>query len=438
MIEHVHLTPEIFEACKRGEISEAQLYRLVGEATYCACDGCSDKLQPWRRPYHQLPPPQPTLADVFQLITPPTRKERKEAKRDFKKLMKLPAEHRARKIRRAVTHYRDPVLAELLLKACVERIPVDAQDAYHLAELAQAVLNRCVASARVEDLRVLCLAHLATASKAQGDLDTSEQQFRAARYLLCRLPAPHPHVQADLAWMEGSYRKDRRQLGRSASLLSEAISLYELLGDSLQTAQARLVLGACYFHSGEPEQAVETTEKALLQLDLKRHPRLHLSARHNLTLYLCESDRVVQAARQLKTDWPIYELMKAEIPHLDLRFHWLAGKIQRRLDNPRRAEQHLVQARDGFAEYGTSYDAILVCLDLALVYATQKRHAKLSELADLMVSGFAAQGLHDEALAAVSLAAEAARERRLTEDVVRKIAHFLQFARHDPSLKRDF
>jgi len=437
--EHVHLTPEIFDAYKRGVISQGQFYRLLGEAVY-ACDGCCGKLQSWGRgrPYHHRTPARPTLDDVLQLIYRPTREERKAAKRDFARLLRLPKEDRAPKIRRAFKRYRSPVLVELLLEASLERLPVDAEDAHHLADLAQMVLHQCVGSARVNDLRVLCLAHLAIASKAMGDLEVAEQKFRTARHLLEDLPAPHPHVQADLARMEGSYRKDRRQLERSETLLTKAITLYELLDDASRTALSRLVLAGTQFYAGAVDEAVATTNAALTALNSRTYRRLFLMGRYNLTLFLAESGRSKEAAIRLKADLTLYRAASSSWPNVDLHFHWLAGKIQRGLANHGQAEEHLVRARDGFAERGTAYDAILVCLDLGLVLAAERRYEELSELADLMISGLAAQGLHDEAMAAVSLAAEAARERRLTEKVVREVSHFLQFSRHDPALKWEF
>lgn len=435
MSKHSHLTPEIFEACDRGEISRAQLYRLIGEAV-CECEGCRERLEPWRRPYHQRRiEATPTVSSVLQLLSPPTDEEHRAATQDLKRLLKFPKERRVPKVRRAVKRYRSPVLAELLLEKSLERLPVDSQDAEHLASLAQSVLLQCRSSVQVDDLRILCLVHLAIASKAQGNLQAADGKFRAARQLFKHAPAPHPRVEAELSRMEGSYRKDRRQLEKSEQLLQHAVKLYDLLGDRIEAARARLVLGATQFYAGAMDQALATTTAALTDLNSRSYRRLFLIGRYNLTLYLAESGRVQDAAVRLRADLTLYREAFANWPSLDIHFHWLAGKVYRGLQRLNEAEEHLIRARDGFVERGTSYDAILVCLDLALVYAAQKRSHDLVELADLMISGLAAQGLHDESMAAVSLAAEAARNQSLTEKLVRNISHFLQFSRHDPALK---
>jgi len=364
--------------------------------------------------------------------------DRREAQRDLETLLELPRDQREPKIRRALKRFRSSILAELLLETSDERRAADADEAHHLADLAQTVLHHIPSSARAKDLQVLCLTHLAAASKALGDLESAERLFRSARMHLESLLAPGLRVQADLDQFEGGYRKDRRQLQRSEKLLERAISLYGLIRDELGVARTRLVLGLTQFHAGAIENALTTTSVALEQLDPEKNLRLFMMGRYNTALYLAEAGRGEDAATRFKSDLPLYRKARSSWPNLDLHFHWLAGKIQRTLDKLQQAEDHLVRARDGFTERGTAYDAILVCLDLGLVLAAERRHEELSELADLMISGLAAQGLHDEAMAAVSLAAEAAREQRLTEDLVRQVSHFLQFSRHDPSLKWRF
>lgn len=434
MIDHQHLTPELLAAVSEGHIPPAQVLRQLSEVAQ-VCETCQAALHEWRDPGIKT---GSSFCQLLQHTVTPTPDEKRAAKRDLRTLLKMPRAEREKKIGRANKRYRSPALTESLLAMSEERRAVDADKAYHYAQLAQRVVHRCSTTAQVDDLRALCLAYLAAADKARGNLDAAGERFRVARATLGQIEAPALLTQARIDFLEGTYWKDRRELEHAEQLLSHAITLYELLRETQQVARTRLVLGGTQFYAGREQHAISTVKLALTAIDPKAEPRLFLMAHHNVALYLCEMGQSVEAAKHFKTNQPRYELARHDWPSIEMHFHWLAGKIQRSLDKLPQAERHLVRARDGFAEHGTNYDAILVCLDLALVYATQKRHGELSELTDLMVSGFAAQGLHDEALAAVSLAAEAARKRRLTEELARKISHFLQFARHDPSLKRDF
>ncbi len=65
------------------------------------------------------------------------------------------------------------------------------------------------------------------------------------------------------------------------------------------------------------------------------------------------------------------------------------------------AEDHFLAARDGFLAVGVPYDAALVSLELALLYAEQKRLPELESLARELLCIFASRGIEREAIAAL-------------------------------------
>ena len=89
---------------------------------------------------------------------------------------------------------------------------------------------------------------------------------------------------------------------------------------------------------------------------------------------------------------------------------------------------------DAFGER-VGFDAALVSLDLAALYARQGRTDEVKRLATEMVPIFESRDVHQEALAALLLFREAAEAEQVTLGLVDRIVTFLQRARLDPELR---
>jgi hypothetical protein len=77
----------------------------------------------------------------------------------------------------------------------------------------------------------------------------------------------------------------------------------------------------------------------------------------------------------------------------------------------------------------------MVSLDLALVYMKQGRVSDVRKIAEEMHPVFESQEVHREALAALLLFQQAAREERLTADRIETFIGYLKRARTNPSLR---
>jgi tetratricopeptide (TPR) repeat protein len=162
-----------------------------------------------------------------------------------------------------------------------------------------------------------------------------------------------------------------------------------------------LTLGTLYYHQGDYARAAEVTRQAVEIFPADHDPRFVLSTRHNLMLYLCEAGDHAAAAAELREHGDLYR----QFPDAwtQLRLGWLEGKIAAGMGDAAAAEEHFLAVRDGFLREGAGYDAALVCLDLALLYARQGRTAELRRMAEEMVPVFAAEDVHREAIAALLL-----------------------------------
>jgi tetratricopeptide (TPR) repeat protein len=222
-------------------------------------------------------------------------------------------------------------------------------------------------------------------------------------------------------------RKDQRRFAEAEELLTRAAMLFRISGDAIGTARVLLKLGALFSQQSLFGRAIETTEAALERLAVEEEPRLYLSGRHNLALYLAEAGRFAQAAGLVAADEDLYRQIPE--PWLQLRLSWLLGKIAAGLGEGVEAERLFRETRDGFVRQGNGYDAAMASLDLALLYLREGRAADVLPLAEEMAALFGAQEVHREALAAVLLFQEAARREEVTAGMVRELAGRLETAR---------
>ena len=81
------------------------------------------------------------------------------------------------------------------------------------------------------------------------------------------------------------------------------------------------------------------------------------------------------------------------------------------------------------------FDAALVTLELAVVFLRQGRTDMVKTLAIHMAPIFQANGVHREALAALTLFRKAAEQEKATLDLAERLVAFLRKAQHDPELK---
>ena len=102
-------------------------------------------------------------------------------------------------------------------------------------------------------------------------------------------------------------------------------------------------------------------------------------------------------------------------PRPDDRFH--ASEV---------IQQAFRAVRSVFVAENNGYDAAMVSLDLGLAYVKQGSVRELKALAEEMYAVFEGQDIHREALAALLLFQQAAREERLT---VERVEGFIRYLR---------
>jgi tetratricopeptide (TPR) repeat protein len=429
-LSDIHITRELLRAVARGELSDRALALIEAQHLQSLCPVCRREVQAWREEqrveigYEYALQALPAMLGrhASDLV-----KQSRQAERDLEELLAIPPEERLGRIGRARSRFRGPVLAERLIQESRRRTPADPREGYDLAELARAVVQRSPDHPDAFSLLALASAQMANACRAGGDLRSAGDHFQYVRYLVSSQGVTDPLALAQIDHLEGSLRKDQRRFADAEELLTRAAMLFRISGDAVETARVLLILGELYFHQSLLDRAIEMVQTALERLPAQEEPRLYLSGRHNLALYLAEAGRFAQAAGLVAADEDLYRQIPE--PWLQLRLSWLLGKIAAGLEEGAEAERLFRETRDGFVRQGNGYDAAMTSLDLALLYLKEGRAADVLPLAEEMAALFEAQEVHREALAAVLLFQEAARREEVTAGMVRELAGRLETAR---------
>jgi tetratricopeptide (TPR) repeat protein len=438
-MDDLHITRELLWAVSRGELPASILARIGAQHLMSLCRTCRREITRFQKERRAAAAAGSSrdfelLPGVLEERIPRIEGALQEAARDLASLLALPPDERIQRVERARSRFRSAMLVRLLIEESRKRVQNDPEEAFHLASLARLVAIRNPRMPRSFDLIALATAHIANACRIQDDRRQSEEHFAHARYVITHHGVTDPEVLARVDHLEGSLRMDQRQFQKAEELLVRAAMLYRMSGDKVETARALVTLGIMYFFRDEVARAIEATKAALEGFRAEDDFRLYLCARYNLTRCLMETGQYREAAEMLSLDEGLYR----EFPEAwtQLRLAWLRGKIAAGLGRSEEAERIFLEVRDGFIAQGIGYDAAMVSIeDLALLYVREGRVADVKRLAEEIFPIFQAQDVHREAVAALMLFQDAARQEQLTVKAVREYARYLQEARTDPSLR---
>ncbi|HTQ81157.1 MAG TPA: hypothetical protein VMM92_14255, partial [Thermoanaerobaculia bacterium] len=223
-----------------------------------------------------------------------------------------------------------------------------------------------------------------------------------------------------------SLRRAQRRLDEAESLAAAALALYRESGDLRGVGSALIKQAKILEERGETEKAITLLSEAAEGL----HPglrRLRLCTRHNLALLLTAAERHAEAEALL----PEVRALALELGNpLDLlRLRWVEGRIALGVGQAAAAEAAFREVQNAFFDRRMGYDAALVALDLAALYAQEGRTAELKALASEIMPVFESREVHREAMAALLMFQHAALEERLTADLARQLAAFLKHER---------
>ena len=433
MADHTHLTLEILDALETGDTSKRP---AVKEAFAGRCRRCLAVLaeyldEPaaaatvsyrglWRGVQERLPA---SAAAVEQEIA--------AARGAFEELVRHSAAVRQRLLA-ADPRFAGRAFVDRLLDAA--RAARRSDPAASLAWATDALSTLDLQPDASPDQRVLAVALQANAHRASADLRSASRGFAWARAVAEEFDDDLDlDTLAEVDTLEASLLINLQRFQEAEALLSQALETYKELGQVTLAGRTLIKLGYLFFLAGAPEVAIGPYEAALELLPRRTEPALHLTARFNLSLALCDLGRIIEARDFLTYDEDLYAAHADE--HLSIRRAWLEGRIAAATAEPAEAEAHFLRTREYFAARADGFDAALVSLDLALLYQQLGRAEDVLTTVSSAVKLFSTYALHREALAALITLRDAVHQRAATADTIQRVASFLRDAAKDPAAR---
>ncbi|HEV2853274.1 MAG TPA: helix-turn-helix transcriptional regulator [Thermoanaerobaculia bacterium] len=382
-----------------------------------------------------IPRIQPHLLELEALVRGgeevPVVQNRQQAAELWEALSKLSPKQRRAAVE-AEPKYWTWAVAERL---CLESVRAAAHRADRALELAKVALRVAELAPGSEPwrsrLKGYTWAFVGNARRVLGDLPGAEEAFVRSD---CLWEAGAP---ADPGVLDGSRPLDlkaslRRHQGRYAESLA---LLDQALAVSQPSAAGRILLKKAFTleQKGDYTRALEVLSEAEPLLDRRDDPRAPAILSFNRTVNLCHLGRYVEAQALVPG---LRELALGLGNELDLmRALWLEGRVSAGLDRREEALPALEQVRRYFTREQIAYDAALASLEVAVLYLEAGRTGEVKALAEEMLWIFKAQGVHQEALAALKLFVEAARQENATVELARQvIADIAQARRSAPRM----
>ncbi|HYU34675.1 MAG TPA: hypothetical protein VEW48_21190 [Thermoanaerobaculia bacterium] len=321
-------------------------------------------------------------------------------------------------------------LAEFLCHESEEAASDTADRALALARLACLAAELAPGDGPAKDRLVgFTRLYLSNAVRVSGDLPGARDEFRRG-FRLWEAGAGSPCALAE--WrvldLEASLLRDEREFDAALRLLDQALKMAPE-----HSGRLLMKIAAVLEHMGEGEQAIAELRKAEPLVNREREPRLFLILRFNLATNLCLLDEFEEAEGML----PVIQALAAdlELELHNLRVRWLTGRVAAGRGRLEEADAALDEVRRKFTDLESAWDCSLVTLELATVRLQRGRAAEVKLLAEELVWVFKAQGIHQEALAALALFREAAEHETATVDFTGKIVRYLRKAQSDPKLR---
>ena len=285
----------------------------------------------------------------------------------------------------------------------------------------------------IEDLRARAWSYMANLRRLAADFDGAEEAVQIA-YTHLKSGTREPLERALFLDLKASLRGAQGRSAEAQRLFQRAITIFLCHGDRHRAGKSLVSLSCILSNAGNAEEAIAVLHQSLPLIDPTQDERLLLFAWHNLIDYVVTLGRFIEAQGLYRKARPLYRKYVDDC-EFGTRRLWLKGRIARGLGQHLDAEALLLAARERYLAEGIPYDAASVSLELAILYAEQKRTAELKQLAGEMLPIFTAWQIHREALAALMFLKQAVDAERLTVQTAMGVAQFLRRAEVDPSLK---
>jgi transcriptional regulator with XRE-family HTH domain len=346
---------------------------------------------------------------------------RSEAAEICAALLPYPPADRRRLLGLSVRAKQSWAVAEALAHAS-ERAAADrVEEARELAELALEVARQVPGEVERTQTEGYCTGFLANVERVATEFDQASTMFKSCWQLWRDGEAASlPLAEWRLLDLEASLRRAQHRFAEARGLLDRAAMAAQRDGGTLEVVGRLLVKKANVLEqAGDFWGALAALEEATPAVEESGDPHLLLRLRFNTVVNLVYLEHYAAAEAQLHT---VRELAIEQGRQLDLlRLLWLSSKLDAGQGRAEEAIVGLEQVVREFTALELAYEAALAGLDLAVLYLKAGRTAEVEALAAAMGWIFTAKGITREALQALTLFCEAAKQETATVELVQQV-----------------
>jgi len=343
----------------------------------------------------------------------------REAAESWEALKKLPPERRRRLIELNPSPEGNAALARTICEASARAAAADVAKAKELADLAVYVAERLPEEADRARTAGYGWCYVANALRVATEFDEADEATqRSCALWQAGEPARWlPLAEWRLLDREASLHRERQRFTKALDCIERA---FALCGGDPAAAGRILVNKERVLHQiGDFEGALAALAQAAPFVEAVAEPNLLFALRFNRVANLCALERFAAAAALLPE---VREMAIEQGRKLHLiRLLWLSAKIAAGTRRLEEAEAGLEQVRQEFTDLGLPYEVALSSLDLAVLSLKEGRLDEVKDLAVAMNKIFEAKGIAREALAALTLFCEAAKQETATVALVRQV-----------------
>jgi len=386
------------------------------------------------------PPVEPALLDSLELALipylieeaaaeaegPPPEEARREAEEICAALLPYPPAERRRLLDLSVRAKRSWAVAEAFAHASARAAADRVDEARDLAELALEVARQVPGEARRARTEGYCTGFLSNVQRVATDFDPASALFERC-WALWRegKAAALPLAEWRLLDLEASLRRAQHRFSEARDRLDEALAACD--GGALAEGKLLVAKANVLEQAGDFLGALAALEEAAPAVEGSGDPNLVFALRFNTVVNLVYLERYAAAAARLPA---VRELAAEQGRQLHLiRLSWLESKVAAGQGRGEEAKAGLEQVIRDFADL--PYEAALASLDLAVLYLKEGQTAEVKRLAGAMGGIFEAKGIAREALAALTLFCEAARQETATVELAKRVIGEVERAQRD-------
>jgi tetratricopeptide (TPR) repeat protein len=261
----------------------------------------------------------------------------------------------------------------------------------------------------VADLRARAWGELGNAYRVANDCEAAGRALAQAQKLASQ-GTRSASLLARISELMASYCAALRRFREAIPLLEEARDFYQECKDKKALEGVLLQLAHTLGLANEPERAVMTYISVLRQMSPDSASWLPLIL--GLATYLVECGLFDLADSLLRRH---QRLFRRAGKLLWYRAIWLEGRIAVGLHDYGKAEGLLQRARQAFFYVSQTFLAALVALDLAWIYAQERRRKEVIWLVDQILRTFQPLGIAREAYASLVLLRKSCEQQRSAE-----------------------